>query len=336
MFAHSRRALGTLIALSILLMLTSAGCSANRWRLRLDVDTGQEFRFAIDQNQDFNMNIGAMGSQQGSTRSRLEMSQTVSSRDQVGNVVLDTVYSRMVIELDMMGQAMNFDTEAPAQEGADNPLAPLKDVLIGKPIQIRMSPRAEILSIEGFDAIWDDAIESAVDDPVTLELLESLKKDFGAESLRAQFEQMAVGFPDAPVGPGDGWERDATLNNAMVGEIAMHSAFVVVGAEEHGGIACVKLDFDSTLDFGGDLPLAQQMAESFRAQGTEASVDIEVGQAIGSGSLWIETATGMPAGMQMTQNMSMKMDFRLVQAGQEMPMGIDVELEQKMSLQRVD
>ncbi len=114
---------------------------------------------------------------------------------------------KMVTTSNLYGEIMNVDTSEEASE--DDMEAKIFSGLLNSKLLMVMQKDGKIVSIEGTDRLVQKMIDgTGIEDDFTKELMgESMKKEFGNESLSSSFEQMTYIYPLNKVNIGDTWKN---------------------------------------------------------------------------------------------------------------------------------
>ncbi len=88
----------------------------------------------------------------------------------------------------------------------DNPANSIFKSLIDKIFYIKIDKAGEVIDIEGLDQIISEIIKGVnPDDPLIESYRKTLNENFGANSLKQNFQHFSALFPDYSVGVGDSW-----------------------------------------------------------------------------------------------------------------------------------
>lgn len=114
---------------------------------------------------------------------------------------------KMVSTSNLMGEIMSVDTKDSIAD--DDIEAKIFAGLTKSTLTMKMYKNGEIKELDGTDALIMEMVNGAGDfDDFTKELMkESMKGEFGNESLIESFEQMTYIYSNNPVSVGDSWEN---------------------------------------------------------------------------------------------------------------------------------
>lgn len=217
-----------------------------------------------------------------------ELSQEVTEVSEDGVATVRMVYERF--DFDMKGpggEEMTWSSDDPsaeAEEGDDgDPMAELGGLMssmVGQPITLKLDDRGELLAVDGFDEIWNRAIESLEeDDPMAEPLRQALEGIFSEDTVRQMIGQGMVSFPADPVAPGDTWTRDVTYEMPVVGPLTQHQTYRFERLEGDHAV----LGLEGTMETEEDpeaapLPLPPEVADmlDFRMEIRRGDFDGEI------------------------------------------------------------
>ncbi len=89
--------------------------------------------------------------------------------------------------------------------------------MMGKPFAMTMSRTGKVLSIENLDLLWETAVDQSqrLSEVHKEQLKSQMKKAFGEEALKGNFEILTAIYPDKPVHKGDKWTIDTKIEAGM-------------------------------------------------------------------------------------------------------------------------
>jgi hypothetical protein len=134
--------------------------------------------------------------------------------------------------------------------------------------------------------------------------MEAVKQGFGTETTPTLMQQAVVPYPEDAVAIGDTWRQDLKLPNPALGDLNIRRDYTVEGAERMRERDCLRLGVSSTIEFEGEGP---EFAQFGKMMGAELSLDI--GEASGQGTVWIDRASGLVVLSKATQKIEMDMSF---------------------------
>ena len=297
------RALCWTLAAAVILAGPIALAADSGWLLRTTLNEGDTHRFALTHSQSMTLEMGGVN-QRMENSSRMEFVQTVKSRLGDDALLLDVVYERMQSEMIVGEMALKFDT-ADAKP-SPHPMARMQQYLIGRHFTVTMSSRGEVQEIQGFDAILDDMSTAFADDPSLARTMEAIKSGFGSEAMTGMMQQGIVVYPKHKVATGDTWQHRVMMPNPALGELNLTSEYEVLGSERIGDRDHVKLGVASTIEFGNQGQMFNQLQQLL---GGEIEVDID--DASGSGSVVVDSTTGIVVSSELQQRIVMDISMKL-------------------------
>jgi hypothetical protein len=297
-----------LVVVTALLAAASLAPAAADWLLRLAVEEGDTYRFAMSQTQSIDMDMGPMGRQEVQNSSRTEFLQSVRERLSDGAVVLDVAFGAMRSKMSLGGMALEFDSEKPGDPS--HPMAKLQQFMQGKRFSVTMTPEGRVRSVDGLDEIFDGFAEAFADSPGAREALEAMTPAFKSASIETMMQQAVLLYPEHAVGVGDTWQQRLSFPNPALGDLNVANDYTVEGAERKKQRDCVRIGVRSKVGFEGDAPLLSQFGEMM---GTDLSLDI--GEASGEGTVWVDVARGLVVLSKSSQTIDMDLAFQTPPAG---------------------
>jgi hypothetical protein len=306
-----------------LLALASLVAAEPSWLLRLSGEEGQTQRFAVRQTQDMDIDMGAMGRQKVRNGSDTEFLQTIRERLPDGALVIDVVFGPMRSRMAFGAMEMEFDSEGSGD--GSHPLARLQQLLKGKSFSATLTPRGEVRSIDGLDELFDGVAEAFADRPGMGEALDALAPAFKAASVETLMQHAVPPYPEQAVGPGQTWRESSRVSNPALGGLVLTQEFTLEGAERKRGRDCLRIGVTSAIEFEGDSPMAGPIGAL-----TGVDVSIDVGDAAGSGTLWIDPDRGWVVESKVRQQIEMDLSMRAAQ-GEGEAAGSAVEMHASMT-----
>ena len=164
--------------------------------------------------------------------------------------------------------------------------------------------------------------------------MELMKAGFGEESMKAMMQVGTAVFPEKPVSTGETWDYDLSIDNPLLGKMKIASRFESLGPERRAERDCVKLGANTAIEFQGGSPMIEQLAQMF--SGGSAQVGWEMGDSSGSGSVWVDRASGLTVEAEQSQKMQMTMSITGGQGAQATAMDVDMDISQSTRLRLID
>jgi hypothetical protein len=322
--------------------------------LRLNLKPGTTHRYGMTIEQSMEMGLGPMGNQKVRNKIRMDLHQTVKDRTSAGNVVMEVVYDRVRMEMTVPGAVapMVFDTADPGKEGnegkdaaAADPLGGMRGTfgkMLGKPLTLTLSPRGELVAVDGMDALFADLATLPPDaSPQARAISEQVKSSFGPDFVKAMLQQTQPVFPEGPLAQGTTWTQSTDMSNPVLGKITSTTRFASMGMEAQGEREAVKVGMTSALEFSGEAPLKQQLEQMIRGSGAPADTkfDWRMSPGAGSGTAWFDLDTGRTLRLEFQQPMAATFEVSgTPPAGSEGPssMSFEMKMDVKTTLEALD
>jgi hypothetical protein len=324
--------------LGLLLMVAALGPAAasEELRLRLELQAGQRHRFAVTQTQQMQIALGALGTQQTTSRMRMEFTYVVRELAPDGTAKIDAVYDRIRLELGAAGNRLEFDSnDAPSPDGND-PLQAIRPLLVGHSIGVELSARGEVVRVEGFEQLWDELGDTLPDDPASRDVLEMVRQGFGEDSLRGVMQVGTVVFPEEPIRPGQRWSHRTELNNPVLGRMTIDSSYEAQGTEQRKQRPCLKFGLTTQTRFSGNNPMIEQFSRMFSDAGGEMQLNWEIADSEGRGTMWVDRRSGLTVESEQTQPIRLTLSFGATGGEPAEGPAVQMEIEQQVRLELLD
>ena len=163
--------------------------------------------------------------------------------------------------------------------------------MVGMEIVMKLTPKGDIASIEGIEAMLEKMVEKmGSDDPNMAQSMKEMMKNFmGEDNLKEMNNGMFAGLPDGLVGVGDMWYDTMNLGTGF--PIDLDVTYVLRDRKE--GIAFI--DMVSKIDMGDEKSSLIEM------QGMKMNMQIS---GIQSGTFEVDETTGWSVRSSMDQKFS--------------------------------
>ena len=189
----------------LLLVCSSALAEPLRWKLK----SGDELLATIDQRSEVASTLGGAAPTVMTLDTGLELAWKVDGVDEQGAAKITQRFQRLRMKLEMpKSGAISYDTASETKPTGDaKAIAAALEPLLQAEIQLTLSPRGEITSVE-----LGEAAEKVVDG---LDASSPLKALLSKEGLSNILKQSLVVLPEEEIKPGSTWEREANLATAL-------------------------------------------------------------------------------------------------------------------------
>lgn len=173
-------------------------------KLRLNLKKKNIFNVRMITDQEI---IQTIEGEQQATLQKLGFSYTyaVSSVDSEGSSWVDVTYDWILWEQEGPMGKIAFDSSNPPQVVPPEALG--YSALLGKGFSIKISPKGEILEIDGLEEMYAEMIADLdlEDDEARAMLEQMLYEQFGEEAIKNQANSCLINYPEGPVQIGDSW-----------------------------------------------------------------------------------------------------------------------------------
>jgi len=332
------RSIGARLLLGLLVLLVSSvtpAAAGDGTLLRLHLKQGDTHRFEMSLEQQMTMNLGAMGSQETENKMDFEYAFHVADVADDGTLTIETSYERLRVLVRAMGNEITYDTADGASQDAGNPLAML-DQLIDQKFSFKVSPLGRVLEVRGFETLFKEMKAGLPQQPGASNVMDLVEAGFDENALKTMIQQALVIFPEEPVGAGDDWTTDLELSNPAMGAIDAKATFDVRGSETRRERKCIELGVTMKMSFADDSPLLQQLRDSFSQQGMDAELDWELGEVESSGTMWIDSKTGLTVDSDLDQEMQATFTMTTGSGADAVSFDMQMDLDQKIRVELLD
>lgn len=301
-YAPKVRTLPALLTL-LLVLATAVAAVSEDLVLRFAPVEGTQYAYALDQRQEINVDLGAMGNQAATNTSRMEFTVTALDRSDDGNTRLALRFGRMVMSAVHGGATVfaldtaKLDQQAHDQDSSDangtrnnvgEKMAEAMRSLLAADLTATFTPRGEIVRIEGLEKAWDQIRPQVADDPQTQKLFALLEKTLSNDALAEQMRTAFPVFPQGAVHPGDHWDDQARTENPAIGAVVIHSTYTAGDDRSIDGHRCRELAVITKVEMTSPGAMVDQLKQ---ALGDQAEISFD--EMASSGSICVEYATGM-------------------------------------------
>lgn len=213
------------------------------------------------------------------------------------DVSIKLTYTSVKVHMDMMGNAIDLDSESPDTTNDGNKYI---RALKGSSLLITVTPKGEVKKIEGLDAL-SAKLENSVDPSKREQVKQMVGSFISEESIKSRIENSLKIYPSKPVKIGDTWTASTTMLKPY--KTVTNNTFTL--ASVNGATA--KITSTGTISTDGD--------QKMETNGMEMTVNLAGEQ---KGNADVEVATGILNNSESAQNIKGKMSVM----GQEVPMEV--------------
>jgi hypothetical protein len=214
----------------VVLAMAMAGASwAETAELRVKWEAGKAYTYEMDVDMAMEM-PGLAGGQ------RTKVTQTVKTEvragEGVGHRVLSIEYTRITVEMAMMGQVMSFDSDDPAS--ASPMLEGMFQPMLGSQMEVTLDADDKVIDFEG--------LEDGGQAP--------------GMPTEEQIREMVTGtgdaMPEGAVEVGESWIVEQEMQMGEAGAVKVKTEYTLEAIEEEGGRKLARVVFDGTMEVGGE------------------------------------------------------------------------------------
>ena len=187
-----------------------------------------------------------------------------------------------------------YDSKKPTENPSeiDKMLGKIFSALVGKQFSVVFAPDGSVKSVTGMEEVMKSMVNAVSDDGMLgAQLSAQMSQQFNDESMKNMFGQSFNFYPDKAVKIGDSWDmKNSILMNSMNFNINAKNTLKGINAN----MATIELAGDIDMDVEGSKLTGKQ-----------------------TGTMNVDTATGMPTTSDISQNMS----------GSIKAQGMDIQME---------
>jgi hypothetical protein len=212
------------LSLSFAFLALITSCGGGKQDLTLDLKQGQGYHMTMDQTiKQSRSGMGPRGGSESSQKQTIEYDMQVKSVDDSGNYVMEVTYTRVKGESSSQRGSSKYDTDSDtAGQGQGLTQGSVYKPLIGKSVEMVVSPKGKVKEIRGKDSLIQQVTSEATGGQPTpqdsaaqrrqrrqkLQVMQMLRGGFGGGmqgNLANNFVQQKPILPQNEVAPGDTW-----------------------------------------------------------------------------------------------------------------------------------
>ncbi len=271
--------------------------------LALEYKTGTTYLQTTNMMQAMKLNMGGQAIDQ-----KMDMSNTLemTAADAASGKQLKFSYTRMAMDMEMMGQKMGFDSDKPDDSG--NPFAAAFKDIIGAEFTATLDEKNKITKIEGVEELQ----KKAGANPMTAQLTGNMLSEDNFKNLLNNW--YADGFPKTPVKAGDTWPMDMEMALPGVGKMNYKGTYKHLGHVKQDGHDCIAIEVDG------------KMSVETGQGGEAAAMGMEISGGSQKGIMLWDNKLGYFRGMDLKQNMNMSMPNPAGGEKLEVPVSQDIKM----------
>ena len=301
----SKNLLKACIAVALLFMIPFSSNASKEVTLRLNLEKGSSSKHRTTINQTTTQSMGGM-QQEVKQNQIFEYTIDVKGKDSQGNIDAQITYNRVAIDMNTAGMSFSFDSND-KEEAASNPQFKGFAALIDKSVDVKFSPRADVLEVSGIEGLLENMVNelSGGDEAMKAQMKQGLKDSFNEESMKQMFGGAYVQLPERAVKVGSTWvENQSVVNQFTLNVINNYAVKAIEGNS-------VSVDVTSTIaTVPGSKANMQGMEVAFNLFGTQ------------SGNIKIDAKNGTITESELNQNISGNMSADMMGQKMDIPMTI--------------
>ena len=286
-----------LIPVAALLFTAASPVSAQTVEIKPRWQVGKKISQSTQMDQTSTM---AFGDQKMEQKIGVTMDTSMSIRaHENGKGKRATVrYDRIAMDMNMMGQAMKYDS-AKAGDASADPLGLGKSlgIVVGKEIKIVLDEKDEVVDVENLDAMLKDM---AAANPMAGMLGQIFSKDAMKNLVR---QGTLYGAPGKPVKAGDSWPFTLSMPMPPLGKVSMDGTYTMKGQGDRGGAKCAELAMVGKLA----IETAAAGASADAGANPLAALGVTASGGTMTGTLWFDPALGICREALLNQDINLKM-----------------------------
>ena len=197
----------TVLLITVFLWVNLLSHSQIRLAFNPENDKTYSFRFITDENSN-----QTVGGQETTTGNRLEFVIDMSIKNKNSDeIFLDYIYKEIVMSF--LHPMMSFTVDSKNKNGNSSDINKFFDCMIGKSLQLVVSPDGSVKSVTGFQPIMEDmqkvmASANDTDKRVTGMFIQMSFHEF---AVKTGFEQSFKMYPDKEIMIGESWTIDKSI-----------------------------------------------------------------------------------------------------------------------------
>ncbi|MBN1917814.1 MAG: hypothetical protein JW889_07895 [Verrucomicrobia bacterium] len=309
---HRLFATTALVLLALLLAGTAPAADTVELKLRLDEGTTYKMTMAVTQA----ITQTAMGQELNIDQTMgFGISFRTTKVDADGAMTVEVRYDSVSFEQDGPMGWTEYDSADPPDEVPMQARAFAG--MVGRGFSLKLSPRGQVLDIEGVDKFFDAVMEAMdlPEGPMLDQMKEQLKQQFGEDAMKQQAQMMFAMLPDKPVGVGDSWTDKIDMSGML--PMTVENTCKVTSIDDDG----IAIDVESTIS-----PV--EGSEPIQMGGASMKMDLSGTQ---KGSMELSRQSGLPIKAVIDQDI--EGTITVSQPGSAEPMSIPITIKSKTTIE---
>lgn len=202
--------------LVIAALIVVIDASAQQYDLKLNLKKGQHYTQAMAMNMNLTQSIAGQ-EMNIVTVMHFDFNEVVTAINAKGDFVIESQYTHMTMDLDAMGQKMNYDSNVKdtSEDNLMKSYAAALDQMMGKKFTVTITPKGKVTEVKGLKEVLAGVLKK-YKDPTTKKILE---ETFDEKKIASNYESSYNIFPDKPVNIGDSWTKTTKVESVFPIEI---------------------------------------------------------------------------------------------------------------------
>lgn len=199
-------------------------------------EVGKTYAIVMTTEQNMTMPMGNTQSQMN-TLMKLYTTISVQEASEADSNTITTRYTRVIMDVDAMGQQIHYDTDQP------DPASPMQllDKLTEIELDMTVNEDNAVTNVEGMESIAN-LVEG---NPPLQEMIEGM---FNKEFFKSMAQSGFYKLPEEPVAIGERWNFSQAFPMGKAGEMMIQGSYTLRGITQHQGYECAVLDVSANME----------------------------------------------------------------------------------------
>jgi hypothetical protein len=294
---------------SLLLLASALTFASSDVALKLNLEKGVDYKFRTTIDQVTTQSMGGMN-QEVKQNQIFEYTMNSIDKDSKGNFDTKITYTRVAIDVDAGVMKFAYDSNSDDKSAAGNPQLMSFAALINKSINVKFSPKGEVIEVKGIDVMIDQIINevSGGNEAMKSQIKQSMDNSFNESTLKQMLGASFMDLPMNNVKVGTSW----TENKSIITQFTLN----VINSYNVKSIDATDVNIDVTSTIStvpGNKSNMQGMDVTFNLFGTQAGI------------LKVSKAIGLVTAFESTQNITGNFSADMMGQKMEVPMTIVIK-----------
>jgi hypothetical protein len=199
--------------LTFILLCASLGCFAQKASLLLNLKKDSTYYLRTNANLTMIQTINGTKQVISTLMTGIVAHKVVAIKDTVYE--MDVQFRSLGIHLDVAGKVMDMRSD---DATGTNPASKIIKNMLNKSFTMFISNRGKVLEIKNMDNLYSGMFEGfpQITEAQKAQFKAQMEQSFGEKSIRTSFQDSFSMVPAVPVGPGDKWISNTTLESGAV------------------------------------------------------------------------------------------------------------------------